>query len=64
MPQSLASVLVHLIYSTKNRQPLIHPEIRSELYAYQATIFSTLESPALTINGTDDHVHDERYVWD
>jgi REP element-mobilizing transposase RayT len=57
MSQSLASVLVHLIYSTKNRHPFLTPEIDPELYAYQATIFRELESPALLINGTPDHVH-------
>jgi len=57
MPQSLASVLVHLIYSTKNRQPFITPEIEPELYAYQAAIFRELDCSALTINGTADHVH-------
>jgi REP element-mobilizing transposase RayT len=57
MGQSLASVLVHLIYSTKNREPFLTPEIDPELYAYQAAIFQELGSPALLINGTADHVH-------
>jgi REP element-mobilizing transposase RayT len=57
MPQSLASLLVHLIYSTKNRRPYLAPEIEPELYAYQATIFRELGCPALTINGTADHLY-------
>jgi REP-associated tyrosine transposase len=57
MPQSLSSVLVHLVYSTKNRQPFLTPEIESELYAYQATVFREMDSPSLAINGTADHVH-------
>jgi REP element-mobilizing transposase RayT len=57
MPQSFSSVLVHLVYSTKNRQPLILGELEPELFAYQATIFRELDSPSLTINGTSDHVH-------
>jgi REP element-mobilizing transposase RayT len=57
MPQSLASVLVHLVFSTKNRQPLLRPEIEPELHPYLATVFRSLECPTLTINGTQDHVH-------
>ncbi|MDZ7360012.1 MAG: IS200/IS605 family transposase [candidate division KSB1 bacterium] len=57
MPQSLASVLVHIVFSTKHRQPLIKPEIEKELFSYMAAIFRQYDSPAITINGNDDHVH-------
>jgi REP element-mobilizing transposase RayT len=57
MPQSLASILVHLVFSTKNRHPWIRPEIEPELHAYLATICREMDSPALVINGTEDHVH-------
>ena len=57
MPQSLSSVLVHLVFSTKRRQPLIDPAIETELHPYFATVFRACDSPSLTINGTADHVH-------
>ena len=57
MPQSLSSVLVHLIFSTKNREPYITPEIEMELYPYLATIFRTQKSPTLAIGGVSDHLH-------
>ena len=57
MPQSLSSILIHLIFSTKNREPFLTPEIDAELYAYLASIFKALKSPALIINGTSDHLH-------
>ena len=57
MPQSLARVLVHIIFSTKNRAPLVRPEIEKELFAYQAAIFRECRSPALIIGGTEDHLH-------
>jgi len=57
MPQSLASILVHVVFSTKHRQPLIKPEIEDELFAYMASIWRAHESPAIAINGTEDHVH-------
>jgi putative transposase len=57
MPQSLAAIYVHLIYSTKNRQPLIRSEIEEELRKYHASILQALESPMLAADGTADHVH-------
>jgi REP element-mobilizing transposase RayT len=57
MPQSLAKILVHIVFSTKNRQPLIDPAIEPQLHSYMATVFRSLESPVLLIGGTNDHVH-------
>src|SRR5688572_25472485 len=57
MPQSLSSVLIHLIFSTKDREPFITPAIELELHPYMATIFRELKSPSLAINGMPDHVH-------
>ena len=57
MPQSLARVLVHIIFSTKNRQRFILPAIEHELFAYMATVLRECGCPALIINGTQDHVH-------
>lgn len=59
MPQSLAKVLVHLVYSTKNRTPwLDDADLRNELYAYKATLLkNNVDSPAIIIRGVADHVH-------
>jgi len=57
MPQSLSSILIHLVFSTKNREPFITPPIERELHPYMATIFRELKSPSLCIDGTEDHVH-------
>jgi REP-associated tyrosine transposase len=57
MPQSLSSILIHLVFSTKNREPFIKPAIESELHPYMATIFRDHDSPSLVIDGTDNHVH-------
>jgi REP element-mobilizing transposase RayT len=57
MPQSLARILVHIVFSAKHRQPLIKPEIEDELFKYMCGILREHESPALAINGTEDHVH-------
>ncbi len=57
MPQSWSSILIHLIFSTKNREAFITEEIEKELHPYMATIFRGMKSPSLTIGGTTDHVH-------
>ena len=57
MPQSLANVLLHIIFSTKERAPLISPEIQDDLHAYLAQACKTCGCPALQVGGTQDHVH-------
>jgi hypothetical protein len=37
MPQSLSSILIHLIFSTRNRERFLTPEIDEELYPYLAS---------------------------
>jgi REP element-mobilizing transposase RayT len=58
MPQSLARVVIHLVFSTKLRTPWLKDKaIRSELYAYVATVLQNMDCPPILINGVEDHVH-------
>ena len=57
MPQSLAKILVHIIFSTKGRTPVIAPEVRTELNAYVVGILRQLECPSILVNSVADHVH-------
>jgi len=57
MAQTLVSLMVHVIFSTKNREPLITPEIEPELFAYIGGILKNNESRLLDAGGTADHVH-------
>jgi len=57
MAQSLSNILVHLIFSTKERQPLIKEDVAEELHRYLATACATCGCPARRIGGTEDHVH-------
>jgi hypothetical protein len=50
MPQSLAKIDVHLIFSTKNRERLIPGHIRPALHAYRSDILRDLSSTAVEIN--------------
>jgi putative transposase len=57
MPQSLSSILVHLIFATKGREPFITPAVERELHAYLSAVFRERSSPALAVNGTANHAH-------
>ena len=57
MAHTEGSLLVHLIFSTKGRQPLIRPGIRDDLFAYMGGVIREIKAAALIINGTADHVH-------
>ncbi len=57
MPQSLAKVYVHLVFSTKYRQPFIDDVIKPELFAYLGGACQALECHPVRVGGHDDHVH-------
>ena len=57
MSQTLVSLYVHVIFSTKNRAELIAPQIEPELFAYIGGILNNNKSKLLAANGTKDHVH-------
>ncbi|PKD42729.1 IS200/IS605 family transposase [Rhodohalobacter barkolensis] len=57
MSQSLSKLYIHLIFSTKGRQPLIPRGTQSDLHSYMAGIFIRNESPAIIINSVPDHLH-------
>ena len=57
MAQTLVSLLVHVIFSTKNREPFISPSLEPELFAYIGGILKNQNSRLLDAGGTADHVH-------
>lgn len=57
MPQSLSLVIVHLVFSTKDRQPLIGASVRPALHAYLATVARNMDCEAYRVGGVADHVH-------
>lgn len=57
MVHTAANLLVHLIFSTKQRQPVIRREIKPDLCAYLGGIVREMRGVALIVNGTADHVH-------
>jgi REP element-mobilizing transposase RayT len=58
MAQSLCSLLVHLIFSTKDRCPFLgKSELLQPARAYLGGVLPRVQCPAITIGGTADHVH-------
>ncbi|HRX79108.1 MAG TPA: IS200/IS605 family transposase [Pirellulaceae bacterium] len=58
MPQSLAQIYLHIVFSTKHRKPFVQNETLCEnTHAYLAGACKKLESPSLVVGGAGDHVH-------
>jgi REP element-mobilizing transposase RayT len=57
MAHTYTNLLTHALFSTKDRQPLVRPEIKSDLYAYMGGIITNLRGKPVLINGPNDHVH-------
>ena len=58
MPQSHSAVFLHLIFSTKNREPWLRDaELRAELHAYLGGVSKNLDCPPIAVGGVADHVH-------
>jgi REP element-mobilizing transposase RayT len=57
MSQSLANIVVHLVFGTKGRRPLLRDEERDQLHAYITGILKNLDSPVIEINSVRDHIH-------
>jgi putative transposase len=57
MPHTATNLLVHFIFSTKQRRALIKPDFEKDLHAYLGGIIHQIGGTALCVNGTRDHVH-------
>jgi len=58
MPQSLAKILVHTVFSTKDRRPFLRDiPLRQELHHYLGGILKNLDCQPIIVGGVEDHVH-------
>src|SRR5205823_4110966 len=57
MPQSLAKVYLHVVFSTKNREPVLADDWRDELFRVLGGTANNLGCQSLIVGGTSDHVH-------
>lgn len=58
MPQSLTDVVLHVVFSTKGREPYLHDQrLREDTHAYVGGVVRQFGSTALVTGGVADHVH-------
>ena len=57
MPSTYTNLLYHIVFSTKNRIPLIHQGFQEELYRYTGGIIRAEGGVQLEIGGMSDHIH-------
>ena len=57
MPQSLSKVILHIIFSTKDREPWLDSGVRPRMHAYLATVCRGLGAEVVRVSGVADHVH-------
>ncbi len=58
MPQSLANVLLHTVFSTKDRHPFLQdPDLQDDVWRYLAGVVQKLDCTPIQIGGMPDHVH-------
>ena len=58
MPQSLARVVLHMVFSTKHRAAFLkNADLRPRLHAYMAGVLQNIGCEPILINGVEDHVH-------
>lgn len=57
MAHTFTHLLAQIIFSTKNREPLLDADLKPRLFAYMGGIVRELGGTAILINGPTDHVH-------
>ena len=58
MPQSLSNVLIHIVFSTKHRQPYLStPDLRGVMTGYVIGILRNIKCPSLIVGAVEDHMH-------
>lgn len=57
MPQSLAQVYIHLIFSTKQRAPILPTALCADFSAYFGGTLNNMDSPLVAFGMAKDHVH-------
>ena len=57
MPSTHCALYFHLVFSTKNREPLLGADLRSRVHTYLGGIVRGQDGVALAVGGVGDHAH-------
>ena len=57
MSHTYTNILIHALFSTKDRHPMLDAEVAAELFPYLGGTINELGGQSLLVNGPSDHVH-------
>ena len=57
MPQSLSKIIIHIVFSTKDREKSRDRDTQQRMHAYVATVCRDMDAEALRVGGTADYLH-------
>ena len=57
MPQSLSSLLTHLVLSTKSREQWLKGDVAAKMHPYLVGVLNNIGCPSIQVGGVSDHVH-------
>ena len=57
MAHSFAKIYLHVVFSTKHREPIISDSVREDLHKYVAATLTSMKCPPVLINSVEDHIH-------
>jgi len=57
LAHTYTSILIHALFSTKDRQPWLDAEVRGEVFRYLGGTVNALGGQSLLVNGPPNHVH-------
>ena len=57
MGHTFTNILMHVVFSTKDRVPALQGELKERVFAYMGGIVREMNGVPITINGPSDHVH-------
>ena len=57
MAHTYTQILIHMVFATKERRPLIVPQLKTDLHAYMAGVSRNLKCHVYALSGVADHCH-------
>ena len=57
MPKSYTNLIYHVVFSTKDRRPLITKDRQARLYEYIGGVVRGLGGIVIALNGVENHIH-------
>jgi putative transposase len=57
MAHTFTKILLHIVFGTKDRKPMLDFDMRQRLYPYMGGVLRELGCSMIAVNGTSDHVH-------